>query len=211
MVRASSDEELEQAGQRVYDSLQEPFFHDGRLLECGASIGASLLPRDGPTRSEILKAADIALYAAKGSGRGQLKIFQPHMKAEVVRHGEMMVFAREALAHDRIVPFFQPKICLQTRSIVGFEALLRWNDADGTLRGPGELKAAFEDSTLGAALSDRMVERTLDQMQTWKRAGVPFDHVAINSTATDFRRPDFAEKLLEQLARRSLPASRSSK
>src|SRR5690606_25408892 len=150
-----------------------------------------------PTRSEILKAADIALYAAKNGGRGQLKIFEPHMKDEVLRRDEMMRFARNALAQDRSVPFFQPKIGPRTCNIVGFEALLRWNHTDGTLRGPDTLKAAFEDSVLSPALSSRMIERTLDQMQAWRRAGVPFDHVAINATAADFRRSGFAENLLE--------------
>jgi diguanylate cyclase (GGDEF)-like protein/PAS domain S-box-containing protein len=204
VIAAGSDQDLERAGERIYAALREPFFHEGRLLECGASIGASLLSRDGLSRSEILKTADIALYAAKSSGRGQLKIFKPHMMTEVLRRDEMMVCAREALRADRIVPFFQPKICLQTWSIIGFEALLRWTDAKGTLRGPADLKAAFEDPQLGAALNERMIVRTLDQMQMWTRAGVPFKHIAINSTAADFRRPGFAERLLDQLDRRDL-------
>jgi diguanylate cyclase (GGDEF)-like protein/PAS domain S-box-containing protein len=204
VIPADSDQDLERAGERIYAALREPFFHEGRLLECDVSIGASLLARDGPSRSEILKAADIALYAAKGSGRGQLKIFKPHMKADVVRRDEMLVCAREALAGNRIIPFFQPKICLQTWSIVGFEALLRWTDVAGTLHSPAELKAAFDDPLVGAALNERMISRTLDQMEVWQRAGVPFNHVAINSTAADFRRPGFAERLLEQLDRRGL-------
>jgi diguanylate cyclase (GGDEF)-like protein/PAS domain S-box-containing protein len=204
VISAGSDHDLERAGERIYAALREPFFHEGRLLECGASIGASLLARDGPSRSEILKTADIALYAAKSSGRGQLKIFKPHMMTEVLKRDEMMVCAREALQANRIIPFFQPKICLKTWSITGFEALLRWTDAEGMLRGPAELKAAFDDPLIGAALNERMIARTLDQMQVWQRAGVPFKHIAINSTAADFRRPGFAERLLEALDRRGL-------
>src|SRR5690606_16547347 len=163
--------------------------------------------RGGPSRAEILKAADIALYAAKSSGRGHLKVFKPHMKAEIIRRDEMLVLAREALAKGRIAPFFQPKICLKSWTIIGFEAVLRWTDAAGTLRGPAELKAAFEDSLVGAALSERMIARTLDQMAVWQSAGVPFTHVAINSTAADFRRPGFAERLLQQLEVRGLAPS----
>jgi len=207
VIAAASDRDLERAGERIYEALREPFLHEGRLLECGASIGAGLLARDGPSRSEILKAADIALYAAKSSGRGHLKVFKPHMKAEIIRRDEMLVLAREALAKGRIAPFFQPKICLKSWTIIGFEAVLRWTDAAGTLRGPAELKAAFEDSLVGAALSERMIARTLDQMAVWQSAGVPFTHVAINSTAADFRRPGFAERLLQQLEVRGLAPS----
>jgi EAL domain-containing protein (putative c-di-GMP-specific phosphodiesterase class I) len=64
--------------------------------------------------------------------------------------------------------------------------------------------AAFNDPVLGAALSDRMIERTLDQMRTWLRAGVAFGHVAINATAADFRREGFAEALIAALEQREI-------
>ncbi len=204
LVSARSEADVVAAGERVYAALAQPFLHDGRMIQCGASIGASLLPRDGATRSEILKAADIALYAAKAGGRAQLKIFAPAMKAEVEQRDSMVACARQALRQERIQPYFQPKVSLRSGALVGFEALLRWEDDFGVLRGPDELRAAFDDSALGTSLTDRMIEQTLGHMQAWQRDGLEFGHVALNVAAGDFRREGFATGLLESLARRDI-------
>jgi diguanylate cyclase (GGDEF)-like protein/PAS domain S-box-containing protein len=205
LVAATSDAEVWDAGTRIFASLNEPFEYHGRLLACGASIGASRLWQDGTNRSEIMKAADIALYAAKTAGRGQLKLFEPAMKAEVEQREAMMATALAALSDDRVMPYFQPKVSLATSQIVGFEALLRWRRDDGRIGSADEIRAVFDDPALGAALSERMIERTLAEIQRWLASDVPFGHVAINLTASDFRREGFAEGLLARLQRAGIP------
>jgi EAL domain-containing protein (putative c-di-GMP-specific phosphodiesterase class I) len=177
------------------------------LVECGASIGTSFIPRDGQTRSEILKAADIALYAAKTGGRAQLKIFKSTMMAEVERHQTMITSGRYAVQSDSIVPHYQPKISLRTSQVVGFEALLRWRDRRGFLQGPDLLNAAFHDPALGGPLCEQMMEKVLGDVERWVADGVAFDHVAINVTAADFRRRAFAETILARLRARGIAPS----
>jgi diguanylate cyclase (GGDEF)-like protein len=207
LVEASSDVAVLDVGAQIYAGLSEPFEYQGRLLACGASIGASRLWQDGANRSEIMKNADIALYAAKTAGRGQLKLFEPAMKAEVERREAMVAAALAALKGDRVMPFFQPKVALGSSRIVGFEALLRWRDETGAVRGANEIRPAFEDPALGAALSERMIGRTLAQIEAWLADGVPFGHVAINLTAVDFRRDGFAKNLLARLRQSRIPPS----
>lgn len=207
LVSARNLSDVNEAAERIYANLREPFVHENRLLECSASIGASMLLKDGVSRSEVMKSADIALYAAKADGRGQLKVFDLGMKAEVERQQTMLASARKALLQDRIVPFYQSKVQLGTGRVVGFEALLRWTDDYEAMRSPDDLSAAFRDPSLAAALSARMIKLVLDQMQVWRDAGVDFGHVAINVTAGDFRRREFAGQLLEGLAERGLSPS----
>jgi len=207
IIGARSDAEVQAAADRIYAQLREPFVHEGRLLECAASIGASFISGDGKARSEIMKAADIALYAAKASGRAQLKLFEPSMMEEVERHQAMIGHARYALQRDTIQPYYQPKVSLRTSRIVGFEALLRWTDRDGQLCGPDVLKAAFDDPALSGPLSDRMLDKVLDDVHRWLGAGLPFGHVAINVAAADFRSGCFAETFLERLATKGVPPS----
>lgn len=207
IVSATTDEQVRAAADRIFAHLREPFYFEGRLLECSASIGASLIPRDGSNRSEILKAADIALYAAKSSGRAQLKLFETSMSMEVEDHQAMIASARRALQSEAIIPHYQPKVSLRDASVVGFEALLRWRDHAGQLQGPEVLLAAFEDPALSAPLSDRMLECVLADIRWWLEEGLEFGHVAINVTAADFRRGSFADRLLGRLAEAEVPPS----
>ncbi len=202
-----SEAMVQEVAQRIFEQLRQPFYHEGRLLECGASIGASFIPRDGRTRSEVMKAADMALYAAKTGGRARLMMFEPSMMVEVERHQTMIVSARQALQNGSIAPYYQPKITLRTRRITGFEALMRWKDGDEHLRGPDVLKAAFDDPALAGPLSDRMLDAVLDDVRRWLHQGIDFGHVAINVAASDFRRGSFAASLLSKLAAKGVPPS----
>lgn len=212
IVAAGDAEALHRIAARIYDELREPIIHGDRVMECGASIGASFILQDGPDRSDVMKAADIALYAAKAAGRAQMKIFEPAMMDEVERHQAMITAARFALKRKTIVPHYQPKVCLggegrREGRIVGFEALLRWGDRDGHMRGPDAIKAAFNDPILSVAISDYMLERILDDIEDWMAAGVPFGHVAVNVTSGDFRPGGIVETVLDRLKARDLPAT----
>jgi predicted signal transduction protein with EAL and GGDEF domain len=208
VIEARFDEEVEAAAQKIFGQLAVPIVHDGRLLECNVSIGAAFYPADGDRRSELMKAADIALYSAKSSGRGQLKIFGSAMRNAFQSRNSMIFLARRALTAGNVLPYYQPKVDLGTGRIVGFEALLRWRDSAGELRLPADVAAAFEDPDLSAAISERMIGRTFADMRGWLDAGVDFGHVAINVAASAFRSGRFAHDLLAKLEAANIPADR---
>ncbi|WP_164549832.1 putative bifunctional diguanylate cyclase/phosphodiesterase, partial [Altericroceibacterium xinjiangense] len=201
-------EDLPSLVQTILDRMREPFSYDGRILDCRTSIGASVYPLHGQSSEELLKNADTALYSAKLAGRGGLMVFQPEMREEVAKRSLMVSRARDAVTHDLVFPYYQPKMDLRTGHVNGFEALLRWRDPAGELQSPKEILAAFEDLELAEAISERMLERTLRDAITWLDAGVPFGHIAVNAAAAEFRQDNFAERVLEKLGKASLPTSR---
>lgn len=185
--------------------LRQPFVHAGRILDCHASAGAALFPTHGEQPEDLLKSADIALYAAKASRRGQAVAFEPRHRAELQERLAMIALARDALDGNRILPFYQPKVHLADGTVYGFEALLRWHDARTGIQLPAKISAAFEDLELAAAISDRIIDQVIGDMRGWLDQGVPFGHVAVNAAAAEFRSDRFAESVLERLERAGIP------
>ena len=189
----------------ILAALREPCVHQGRVLDCQASIGASLFPHQGTDRADLLKNADVALYAAKAAGRANLKLFQADMRKEMQTRLSMLNLARDALSRKLIVPYYQPKIDLRTGQVHGFEALLRWHHPSAGAQTPATIAAAFEDLALAAEISDEMIAAVIADLRRWRDKGIDPRHVAINAAAAEFRRGDFADKLLESLHKAGLP------
>jgi diguanylate cyclase (GGDEF)-like protein/PAS domain S-box-containing protein len=182
--------------------LGEPLLYEGREVVLGASIGIAIFPQDGSEPSELLKSADLALYRAKASNRGGTLRFHPQMRAGMRERVEMLRLVSAALEGDGIFPFYQPQVRLESRQLYGLEALLRWRDSAGQMRTPAELIAvAFEDPQLAQRVGQRMQDKVIADVHGWIERGLPFDHVAINAAASEFRYDDFGERLLTKLAR----------
>ena len=192
--------QIEGAVDRILGELGAPCVHAGRMLDCRASIGASIYPDQATSRTELLKNADVALYAAKAAGRSNFQLFHSDMRMEMQRRSSMLSLAKDALEQQRIVPFYQPKVDLATGQVAGFEALLRWRHPSRGIQTPDTISAAFEDLKLAAEISDRMIDCVIRDICRWLNRGIDFGHVAINAAAAEFRRGDFAERLLERLA-----------
>jgi diguanylate cyclase (GGDEF)-like protein/PAS domain S-box-containing protein len=208
LTGAATPRDIHLFADTLYERLREPCVHGGRVLDLNASMGAALFPIHGGGRSELMKNADIALYAAKAAGRRQLKLFAPAMRNEVQKRTSMLALARAALEEKKIVPYYQPKVNLRTGAIIGFEALLRWRHPQRGLQLPASIAAAFEDNGLSADISDAIIDAAIADVARWQRRGLEFGHVAINAAAAEFRRDNFARSLLERLDAARVPPAR---
>jgi len=189
----------------ILTRLREPLSFADKVLDSRASIGATLFPDDDKVPTDLLKNADLALYAAKAAGRGRAVHYAPEMRHEMQQRVASIRQFRTALSEDRVVAHYQPKVALANGSLAGFEALLRWHGEDGQIHRPGTAASAFEDAELAAAISERMIGKVLDDIEIWLNSGVTFGHVAVNVSALEFRQFDFAERLLDTLALRNVP------
>ncbi len=112
--------------ERLIAALQEPFELEGYHVTSGSSIGIAIAPDDGTDGDSLLRRADMALYAAKGDGRGCYRLFERHMDAELQARRTLELDLRQALARDEFVLFYQPLVRAADGTLSGFEALLRW-------------------------------------------------------------------------------------
>ncbi len=190
----------------ILERMQEPLKRDGKLMDCRTSIGGAIALGRGVSPEELQKQADLALYRSKASGRGVFKMFVPAMSEAAQKAASALEVANLALASQWIVPFYQPKVLLASGALGGFEALLRWRHPRDGIQSPDSIAAAFNDKELGAAIGERMRSCVFRDMRSWLEAGLEFGRVAINVSAAEFRRDDYAERVLEELRREGVPA-----
>lgn len=200
-----SEMDLIQLSQVILQQMREPFVHEGRILDCRVSCGAAIFPLHSGNTDDLLKNADIALYAAKSAGGASVAMYEPKMRDDIQRRISMVDMARSAVRDGRIVPYYQPKLDLLSGSVEGFEALLRWRMPNGRIGQPAALAAAFEDLEVAGAISDCMFGQVISDMRGWLDCGIPFKHVAVNASAAEFRGDELAERVLEQLRRADIP------
>lgn len=196
---------LEACATDLIAALKLPCLYDDRPLECSASVGGSLFGEHGSDAADLLKAADLALHAAKTSGSGRFAIFQPALRVEMQQRESMISMARTAISSDLVLPFYQPKVDLRTGRTVGHEALLRWRHPTQGIQSPASIGAAFENPDLAIALTEQMLTAVTRDLHRWRQAGFDPGPVALNASAADFRQDDFAERVLARLSDHDLP------
>ena len=172
---------------------------------CRASIGAAVYPEHGQNPSELMRHADIALYAAKQRGRGEVVLYEAKMQQDMREHSAMISRARTAASSGDILAYYQPKVVLETGELIGFEALLRWRDSKGEIHTPGSIQAAFEEAEVADMLGQAMLEHVVNDITRWQRQGLDFGHVAINVAPAEFRHANFAPRLIEAMRSAGLP------
>jgi diguanylate cyclase (GGDEF)-like protein/PAS domain S-box-containing protein len=193
-----SQKDLIQWGETILE-LRQSISLGGGLIDCRASIGAAIFPSHGQLPSELLRHADIALYAAKDGGRGKLLVYEPGMQDEIRERAAMVARARTAVEGGDILAFYQPKVSLITGELTGFEALLRWRDNMGKIHAPASIMAAFEEAEVADMLGHAMLEHVIRDIAEWEHQGLRYGNVAINAAPAEFRRANFAPRLISRL------------
>lgn len=203
---ASLEAAVEVAGTLLH-AVNLPFIHGGRNLDCRIGIGYALAAPQDENFATLHRKADLALASAKAAGRGCARAFNAALARAYDHEREMIEQAQAALADGRIVPFYQPKVELETGRLIGYEALLRVLTKDGNVELPASVAAAFEDRELAVTITDCMIHRVLSDISDAINRGIDLGHVAINTTSFDFATGDFADRLLAKLALRGIPPS----
>jgi diguanylate cyclase (GGDEF)-like protein len=189
---------------RIYEAIREPYECVGHLVTTDASIGIALAPQDGTELVELLKNADLALYAAKADGRRTYRFFEPAMDARVKALRTLELDLREAIASGGFELHYQPLVSLADNRVTGCEALLRWRHPNRGMISPAEFIPVAEETGLINQLGEWVLTTACAEAATW-----PNDvKVAVNVSPIQFRGLAFALKVAAALAASGLPAHR---
>ena len=192
-------------GDNLVDRLQRPIQFEGQCISAGASIGGAIFPDNSTNANDLLKNADIALYALKEGGRGGTLMFQNDMLEHAHVVASQLSLARAELTEISIEPHYQPKVDLKSGRIAGLEALLRWRHGTRGIQMPDTISEAFKDYELATKIGEIMQNKVFRHARSWLDQGLPVGFIAINAAPAEFLRNDFAEKFLERMIEHSIP------
>ncbi len=196
---------LSQLAKRLIDVLSRPYLVDGHLVNIGASVGIAVAPQDGRDCDELLRNADLALYASKDAGRSRHSFFDPSMDARARARRSLEIDLRKALALREFELHYQPQINLETNAVVGFEALLRWRHPDRGLVSPLDFIPLSEEIGLIVPLGEWVLREACREAARWPDSV----SVAVNVSPCQFEDPDRLTRMVAaSLAATGLPGKR---
>lgn len=181
--------------QKMLTALAQPHRIDRRDLHISVSIGISIYPIDGRDADTLVKSADIAMYYAKESGRNNYKFFEQNMHASAVQRQSIEISLRQALDRQEFVLYYQPKIDLHNGTIIGAEALIRWEHPELGLLAPEQFIYIAEDCGLILPISRWVQHEACHQAKIWQQRGLPPIIIAVNACALEFRDKDFLKNI----------------
>lgn len=176
-------EEVAIVAGKTFSCLKAPIVLQGHELNISASIGISLYPDDADNSDGLIRAADTAMYAAKGQGRNRYIFYTAAMTEAAARYMELDQHLRHALKNNELLLLYQPQVLLTTGEIVGVEALIRWQHPVKGLLGALDIIPIAEESGLIIDIGEWVLRRACEQAREWREAGLPKIRIAVNVSA----------------------------
>lgn len=206
VLRAPDGSAAQLGFEKVLAELRRPFLICDEIHRCSVSIGVAACPRDGDSVESLVKAADIALYAAKETGRDRISFFDIGMHEERIHRAGLEKTVEIGLDAQQFSVYYQPIVSTDRTRPLSFEALLRWQHPQLGLISPFSFQDAFRNPGTAAAIGEFVLERATSDIAAMIGRGLVFDRVAINVSNADFRQGAFADRLLAILAAKGVPS-----
>jgi diguanylate cyclase (GGDEF)-like protein len=200
-------DEASRIARKLLEALQAPFQVEERELFLSLSVGVSLYPEDGDDAEALLRNAATALHRAKDKGRDTFALYTAAMNERAAERLALESDLRKAVARSELRLHYQPVVEVRTGSVVGAEALLRWQHPERGLLFPQDFIDLAETTGLITSMGPFILESACRQAQAWRSSGRSSFVVSINLSARQFGDPDLADKVRRALEATGLPAS----
>ena len=177
---------------RILNTHLNNIIIEGQELHITASIGVALFPQDGTTPDVLIKNADAAMYKSKDLGKNQFHLYKPDMNEEVMERLNVETNLFRAIKNEEFQIVYQPQLSLKSNKIVGFEALVRWNQPDMGVLAPYKFIPIAEETNLIIPLGEWIIKKVCEQAKKWHDMG--FDlNAGINISAKQFNQDKLVE------------------
>jgi diguanylate cyclase (GGDEF)-like protein len=192
-------------GRAILFALAEPFDLMGQEVEIGASIGIAVRPDHGHNLTDLMRAADAAMYYAKENGRGRAEYFTQELADKMADRAQLESDLRAAIDHGQFALVFQPQVSLPAGRIVAAEALLRWQHPHHGLRLPGAFLQRAEETGLIVEIGDWVIVTVAETIARWGRMGIE-QRLAINISRRQLDHAAFFNRLRAAMLAANAPA-----
>jgi len=183
---------------KLKDTLGRPVSLDGYELFVTASMGISLYPEDGQDPEVLLRNADSAMYYVKREGRNHWGFYSQKMNEQSRRRLQLTSGLRRAIEQDQFSLVYQPQLALDSHSVCGAEALVRWVHPELGVISPLEFIPLAEDIGIIEEIGDWVLSNSCRQMAAWCKQGVCLPRISVNVSARQFKSANFVKRV-EQL------------
>ena len=192
--------------QKILDRLNEPFVIDGHELFVGASIGISMYPEAGDSGEALIQNADIAMYHVKGRGKNGYQFFSEEMNHQFSSRLNLERELRNGLSRGEFEVYYQPQVSLQTGTITGVEALVRWRHNTRGVIEPGEFLPLAEETGLIMQLDEFVQKQAFQDVAGWRSEGLGDVRVSVNLTSAQMEQESFVSRFVASMEASGLPA-----
>ncbi|GAB1235422.1 putative bifunctional diguanylate cyclase/phosphodiesterase [Ferrigenium sp. UT5] len=192
---------------RLLDAISQPIVLQGNPLHISASIGVSLYPEDDQDADTLLRHADQAMYSAKQAGKNRYHLFDAGSDQRARSHHALLQQIRHGLARGEFELYYQPKVDLVQRRMVGAEALIRWHHPQRGLLPPDEFLRVTENTELEIELGNWVIASACAQLHQWHQEGNAIE-ISINISAYHLQSADFINTLRDEMRRCCPPSGR---
>jgi diguanylate cyclase (GGDEF)-like protein len=190
--------------ERVRESLVMPVSFNRKEIPVGASLGVAVYPHDGNTVAELVRAADVAMYHAKATGKNEVYFFSAEMKSTTEAKQRLEAGMRRALERNEMFLVYQPRMCIRSGRVKGFEALLRWRHPDHGVILPGAFLAEAEESGCIVPIGHRVLDQAFAFLGRLKQLGYGEVPLSVNVSQREYSQHDFASGIGERLQRNGI-------
>lgn len=191
--------------EKIVNAMEQPFTLDGNDYFTTASIGIALAPEHGDDIDTLSKNADISVYQAKDLGRNNYAFFQPELSESVEEWIRLEPLLRKALTEEQFTLYYQPQMDSTGNTIIGAEALIRWEHPEMGIVAPNQFLDIAEEIGIIKKIGNWVLETSFRQLALWRKEGLKDFRLAINLASDQITKQDLPLQVSELLTKYEIP------